>query len=128
MAGCATSRSGGSDGAEAVARNDADTVAGDDEAVSRTRTLAEMLSRVPGVRVLERDGRLMVRIRGSASFLAGESPLVLVDGMVYNGPLNGINPFAIDEITVLKNADETAPYGARGANGVILIRTKSPGG
>lgn len=104
---------------------EANTVQGEDEMLARTRTLADMLSRLPGVRVSERGGNIVVRVRNAASFLAGEDPLVLIDGMIYNGALGAIDPFAIESITVLKNADETAVYGSRGGNGVILIRTKT---
>lgn len=102
-----------------------DTVEAEDEGMERTRALADMLGRIPGVRVSVKGNDLVVRIRGSSSFLASEEPLVVVDGMEYRGALRGINPFNIESITVLKNAGETAVYGARGANGVILITTKS---
>lgn len=105
-----------------------ETVYPDDEGLDRTRALADMLARVPGVRVSVRGDQLIVRIRGASSFLASEEPLVVVDGMEYRGSLRGINPFNIDSITVLKNAGETAIYGSRGANGVILITTKSGAG
>lgn len=101
-----------------------ETVEPEDEMAERTRTLADMLAEVPGVRVSVEGDNLAVRIRGSSSFLASEEPLLVVDGMQYRGGLRGINPFNIASITVLKNAGETAIYGARGANGVILIKTK----
>jgi TonB-dependent SusC/RagA subfamily outer membrane receptor len=101
------------------------TVESKDVVVDRSRTLAEMLARVPGVRVTESGGgNLRVRIRDTNSFLGGEDPLFVIDGMVFNGGLGGINPNTIESITVLKNAGETAIYGSRGANGVILIKTK----
>lgn len=111
---------------EQQAEQSVNTVQAEDEAVQRTRTLAEMLMRVPGVRVSQRGDDLRVRIRGGSSLLASEEPLVVIDGVVYSGALRSINPYAIDSITVLKNADETAIYGARGANGVIFIRSKDP--
>lgn len=108
------------------------TVAGEDEKVGRTRTLAEMLSRVPGVRVIERPGGgLSVRIRGTGSFQGGQEPLYVIDGMVMNvgdTGLGGINPNVIKSITVLKDAGETAIYGSRGANGVVIIKTKKGSG
>jgi TonB-dependent SusC/RagA subfamily outer membrane receptor len=108
------------------------TVAGEDEATRRTRTLAEMLSRVPGVRVIETPGGgLSVRIRGNTSFLASEEPLFVIDGVVIQAGGEGlqtINPNTIESITVLKDAGETAVYGSRGANGVILIKTKKGSG
>lgn len=103
------------------------TVEAEEAALARTRTLADILGRLPGVRVSVNGDDLVVRIRGSSSFLASEEPLVVVDGMEYRGALRTLNPFDIDFITVLKNAGETAVYGARGGNGVILITTKSGG-
>jgi TonB-dependent SusC/RagA subfamily outer membrane receptor len=105
----------------------ASTVEAEDTETQRVQTLSDMLSRTPAVLVEERGGDLRVRLRGNNSFLAGQDPLAVIDGMVYKGALVAINPYAIDHITVLKNADETAPYGARGANGVIRIRTKCGG-
>lgn len=91
-------------------------------------TLAEMLARIPGVRVIDMvEGGLSVRIRGSSSFLGGEEPLFVIDGMPIqstDGALNTINPSTIESIRVLKDAEATAIYGSRGANGVILIRTR----
>lgn len=91
-------------------------------------TLAEMLRRTPGVRVVEQPGgRISVRIRGSnSSILGGEEPLFVLDGMALQDVegLNSVDPNAIESITVLKDAGATAIYGSRGANGVILIRTK----
>ena len=101
-----------------------ETVDPDDEGLERTRALADMLRRVAGVQVRLEGGNLVVRIRGSSSFLASEQPLVVVDDMQYRGSLGSINPYDIESIRVLKNAGETAVYGARGANGVILITTK----
>lgn len=92
------------------------------------RTLAEMLSRIPGVRVIDMvEGGMTVRIRGSSSFIGGEEPLFVIDGMPIqstDGALNTINPNNIESIRVLKDADATAIYGSRGANGVILIKTR----
>jgi TonB-dependent SusC/RagA subfamily outer membrane receptor len=105
------------------------TVSGEDEATRRTRTLGEMLSRVPGVQVLEGPGgAIRVRIRGASSFIAGQDPLFVVDGVVMpsgEGVLRTIDPNHIESITVLKDAGETAVYGSRGANGVILIKMKT---
>ena len=102
------------------------TVQGKDVQTDRSRTLGEMLARLPGVQVTESNGSLRVRIRGeSNSFLGGEDPLFVVDGMVVSaGGIGGMNPNNIESISVLKNAGETAIYGSRGANGVILIKTK----
>ncbi len=76
---------------------------------------------------------ISVRIRGATSFYAGSGPLYVIDGVpVTPGPggvLRGINPYEIESIQVLKNPAETAAlYGLWGANGVIVIKTKRPGG
>lgn len=65
-----------------------------------------------------------IRIRGISSVNAGKSPLVIVDGAPYSGDINNISPNDIASMTVLKDAASNALYGARGANGVILITTK----
>lgn len=63
-------------------------------------------------------------IRGINSLNANIYPLIILDGMAYDGPLNMINPNDIESVKVLKNASETAVYGMRGANGVVVITTK----
>ena len=71
---------------------------------------------------------MLVRIRGSQSFYG--DPLYEIDGVTItpgpNGSLSGINPSDIESIKVLKSAAETSMYGSRGANGVIIIKTKRP--
>ena len=91
------------------------------------KTLA---SKVPGLRIMQNpDGSISIRIRGTTSIIGGSEPLYIVDGVQVlpgpNGGLNGINPRDIASIEVLKDAS-TAFYGLRGANGVILIKTKQP--
>ncbi len=63
-------------------------------------------------------------IRGFSSINAGTSPLIIVDGAPYDGGWNNLNPNDVESITVLKDAASNALYGARGANGVIMITTK----
>lgn len=63
-------------------------------------------------------------IRGISSISAGSDPLYIVDGAPYAGSLSNINPADIESMTVLKDAASNALYGARGANGVIMITTK----
>ena len=63
-------------------------------------------------------------IRGIGSMYASNSPLIVLDGMPYDGVLSSINPQDVESMTVLKDAAASAIYGARGANGVILINTK----
>ena len=65
-----------------------------------------------------------VSIRGFGSINASSQPLYVVDGVAYSGSINAINPDDIEAITVLKDASAGALYGARGANGVIVITTK----
>jgi TonB-dependent SusC/RagA subfamily outer membrane receptor len=106
------------------------TIHPDSQQVVNHRTLVDMLMKIPGVVVGELPGGGMrVRIRGTNSFLAGEEPLWVVDGMIYQtaGGFTEMNPNNIASITVLKDAGSTAIYGARGANGVILIKTKTGG-
>ena len=101
-----------------------------------------------GVQVVQNSGEpgggISVNIRGVGSINAGNSPLYVVDGLPLDNssavggsganftgmrttrnPLNSINPNDIESIEVLKDASATAIYGARGANGVVIITTKS---
>ena len=65
-----------------------------------------------------------ILIRGISSINAGNSPLYVVDGVPFDGDLNDINPQDVESMTVLKDAASAALYGARGANGVIMVTTK----
>ena len=65
-----------------------------------------------------------IRVRGGNSITAGNEPLYVIDGFVGGGDLSTISPNDIKSIEVLKDASATSIYGARGANGVILITTK----
>ena len=66
----------------------------------------------------------VIRIRGNRSISGSNDPLLVVDGVPYDGSLNDLNPDDITSLEVLKDASSTAIYGARGANGVILITTR----
>ena len=68
-----------------------------------------------------------ILIRGISSLNASTDPLIILDGMTYNGPLNMINPSDIESVKVLKNPSETSIYGIRGGNGVVVITTKKGG-
>ncbi|MBV6644507.1 MAG: TonB-dependent receptor [Cyclobacteriaceae bacterium] len=85
--------------------------------------------RVAGVQVTQANaqpgGAVSVRVRGGNSITAGNEPLYVVDGFIGAGDLNSINPNDIASIEILKDASATAIYGARGANGVVLITTKN---
>lgn len=66
-----------------------------------------------------------VVIRGNRSIKASNDPLYVVDGVILMGEMNDINPNDIESIEILKDASSTAIYGSRGANGVVLVTTKS---
>ncbi|MBR3075742.1 MAG: SusC/RagA family TonB-linked outer membrane protein, partial [Bacteroidales bacterium] len=85
--------------------------------------------RVAGMEVTSTDGEpgsdAVIRIRGSRSITASNDPLIVVDGVMDAvSSLSDINPSDIEAISVLKDASSTSIYGARGANGVIIITTK----
>lgn len=83
----------------------------------------------PGVQVTSGGGQpgasAQIRLRGFGSINASNAPLYVVDGVPYDGALNAINPDDIENIVVLRDASAAALYGARGANGVIMITTRS---
>lgn len=84
--------------------------------------------KVSGVQTLSSDGRPgsapSIRVRGVGSINASAEPLYVVDGMPYDGAISDLATSDIESMTVLKDAASTALYGARGANGVVLITTK----
>lgn len=89
-----------------------------------------LAGRVAGVQVSSQDGQpgagVDIVIRGASSISQSNSPLYVIDGFPIEDPDNGaLNPSEIESIDVLKDASATAIYGARGANGVIVITTKS---
>lgn len=108
--------------------------------------LATMQGRMAGVEIIQDTGTpgsaFQIKIRGTNSLRAdGNEPLYVIDGVPYasetigsqetsghnptmTSPLNAINPSDIESIEVLKDADATAIYGSRGANGVVLVTTK----
>ncbi len=104
--------------------------------------IAALQGRIPGVEITQQSGRtgsnFNVLIRGRSSIDNGNEPLYIVDGVPWlsnsigqitvtggsSSPFNNLNPNDIESIEVLKDADATAIYGSRGANGVILITTK----
>lgn len=96
------------------------------------RPIEELLmERFPGVTVTRTaDGSLALRIRGTTSLHGSTEPLYVLDGIeILAGPgggLTGINPYDIASIEVVKDPTGTAMYGVRGANGVIIIKTKRP--
>ena len=122
------------------------------EEISRqpvSNPLATLQGRVPGMVVTQSNGvpdsSFKIQIRGKSSLAQGTDPLIIIDGIPFasnntninqlssaassfggNGisPFYSVNPADIESIEILKDADATAIYGSRGANGVILITTK----
>ena len=113
-----------------------------------TSPIEMMQGRVSGVNIIQNNGEpgsgMSVRIRGSNSIRSGQEPLYVIDGIPLdnaditpNGgtaggineagnknPLSFLNPDDVESIDILKDASSTAIYGARGANGVVIITTK----
>ena len=87
----------------------------------------------PGVQVINASGdptsnAPTIRIRGIGSMSASSAPLIVVDGVPYEGSISDINPNDVESMSVLKDASASAIYGHRGANGVVLITTKKGSG
>ena len=105
------------------------SVSADDlDAFHFTRVEEMIAGRVPGVDVrLDARGGYRIRIRGMNSHNANGDPLIVVDGVPASdvGALATIQPQDVERIDVLKDAGSAAIYGSRGANGVILITTRS---
>jgi len=83
--------------------------------------------RFPGVQVIHLDrGGYSLRIRGTSTFIGSAEPLFVLDGipLASGTTLSGLDPRDIDRIEVLKETAATSAYGARGSNGVIVIKTK----
>lgn len=90
-------------------------------------------AKIPGIHVTRTSsGAIAIRIRGTSSFYSSNDPLYVIDGTPLDagpeGALSGVNPYDIESIRVLKDPADIGIYGVRGANGVILITTKRPGG
>ena len=85
--------------------------------------------RAAGVHVVQNSGApggaLSVKIRGGNSLQGSNEPLYVVDGFPLTGNINALNPADIESMEILKDASATAIYGSRGANGVVMITTKS---
>lgn len=121
----------------------------DDIKVAGLSTVDKMLEgHIPGMIFMQNSGQVgaapRLRIRGTSTILGNQEPLWVVDGIIQNDPVNvdpaqlndldfvnllgnaisGLNPDDIEQIDVLKDAAATAIYGARAANGVIVITTK----
>ena len=97
--------------------------------IQTSNAAAALTGKVSGVQISSPTGQpgsdeLNIKIRGISSIFAGNDPLIILDGMPYDGDLNNISTQDIESMTVLKDAASNALYGARGANGVIMITTK----
>ena len=108
------------------------SVTGETLAKNPVSNVAQALQgQLPGVSVISQDGRpggtTQIRVRGGGSITQSNDPLYIVDG-VQVSDINDIPADNIESIDVLKDAASTAIYGARGANGVILITTKGSKG
>lgn len=124
----------------------------DEDNAARSTTMDQLIrGRVSGVQVMSNsgapDGGINIRVRGLSSFNGSTEPLYVVDGVIINAAsgseasltnagaeggtseetngMNGINPQDIASIEILKDASATAIFGSQGANGVVLITTKS---
>jgi TonB-linked SusC/RagA family outer membrane protein len=98
------------------------------EELPNTNILQAMRGRVAGVQFTD-NGRPGqggdVLVRGQRSITASNAPLIILDGVFFNGSLADINPSDIQSMDILKDASSSAIYGSRAANGVLLITTKS---
>ena len=102
---------------------------GTEAAREHASTLAQLLQgRLSGVSVSPApDGGIIVRMGGPTSFYGDQSPLFVVDGVTIEGSrttLNWLNPHDVETVQALKDPSQTAIYGVRGSNGVIVIKTK----
>src|SRR5690606_16617394 len=103
---------------------------------------AQLQGKIPGVQIATNAGipgqDVFIRVRGTTSINGENSPLYIIDGVYINNsslqninqdrspsPIADINPTDIESVEILKDATATAIYGSRGANGVIIITTKS---
>lgn len=97
------------------------------ETLPNTNVSQAIRGRVAGVQFVD-NGRPgqggSILIRGQRSITAGNDPLIVLDGIIFNGALANINPSDIASMEILKDASATAIYGSRAANGVVLITSK----
>src|SRR5690606_9155611 len=92
-----------------------------------TNISQRLIGTIPGMqaRSLDDKGNPKFEIRGQSSLMANASPLVVVDGFPIQGDFSSINPNDVESVTVLKDAAAGSVWGARSANGVIVVTTKS---
>jgi TonB-dependent starch-binding outer membrane protein SusC len=98
------------------------------EAAPVTSVATALIGRTPGVQVVSNSGTpgasASVRIRGANSITGSTNPLYVIDGIPVGTDLTTIDPNNIESVQILKDASATSIYGARGANGVVLVTTK----
>ena len=105
------------------------SVKGDELMDVPTSSVAEaLMGRQAGVMITQTEGgpngSISVQIRGGMSITQSNEPLYIIDGFPSDGGLGDLDPSEIESIDVLKDASSTAIYGARGANGVVVVTTK----
>jgi TonB-dependent starch-binding outer membrane protein SusC len=126
IVGCASS--GTKPTAASAPPSKASTVSGDE--IRPNEPIEKVLQgRISGVVVSQApDGSIAVQIRGQSAGLGPTQPLYILDGLAIEpgpgGSLSGISPYDIESIKVLKDPTDLTMYGSRGANGVIVIKTK----
>lgn len=113
-------------GSAAILKND------DIKKTADSNPLQALTGKVSGVQINASSGQpgnsdFQIRVRGISTMSSNvkQNPLLIVDGAPFEGDMNTLNPNDIESMTVLKDAASAALYGARGANGVIIITTKS---
>lgn len=88
-----------------------------------------LAGRMAGVQVMQSEGApgasISIRVRGGISITQSNEPLYIIDGFPSEDGMSTLDPAEIESIDILKDASATAIYGARGANGVVVITTKS---
>lgn len=96
--------------------------------INSSNLMDRLAGQIPGLSVTTGDAKpgadQTLRVRGENSLSADNAPLIVLDGIPYNGSLSDIDPNIIESLSVLKDASAAAIYGSRGSNGVILIQSK----
>lgn len=108
------------------------SVRGDELMETASSDVATALAgRVAGVNITQAEGApgasVSIRVRGGISITQSNEPLYIIDGFPSEDGMSMLDPAEIESIDILKDASSTAIYGARGANGVVLITTKKGG-
>lgn len=103
------------------------------ENMPNTNLLQAMEGAIPGLSLNTNGGgaegnNVSIVIRGQKSINGNKSPLIILDGIPYNGSISDINPSDVASVDILKDASAAGIYGAKSANGVILITTKRGSG